>query len=383
VNRFITRRRALAGLGAAAALAAVPAVSRLAGSAEPRRVTIPNLATDSGSQVTRSYQMGFFFLSPRSDIPTVLQTIDDQKPVTEVLLIQREVPYSRLLGGQSIKQAYDEEYKELIAHIRSKGITPLFLVDPLDGLNRRQEGNEIRKNGRSLREPAMRTLHRDWTLYLAEQVQAPVFGLASEINTLGAHGDPGLYAIVKDLINGLAPEVRRVSPGTKVSMTFQVDDAWGKFGLPGDVDQFVMTREFDMDILGLSSYPSFVFQDPAEIPIDYFRRLQLAANKPAWMAEGGWASVSNTAGVVRNEQLQANYYRKTFELLDSVEAEYAVFLEYADLDLTDPGLVAVLAPDQIATLVNFASMGIVDTQFRRKLSHAAWTERFKVPRRTG
>ncbi|MCZ6825863.1 MAG: hypothetical protein O7E50_09280, partial [Gemmatimonadetes bacterium] len=124
----------------------------------------------------------------------------------------------------------------------------------------------------------------------AREIRPAHYGLASEINTLAAHGDPVLYAELVDLNNTLAPQIRAIAPGAQVFVSFQVDDAWNLFPLPGpSIDHFALIDDFDLDVLGLSSYPVFVWETPDQIPDTYFSRFRDATDLPLILVEGDGA----------------------------------------------------------------------------------------------
>jgi hypothetical protein len=265
--------------------------------------------------------------------------------------------------------------------LRGLGLHVSILVDPLDGLDRTRESNETRNAGRSLNESSLRTLHQQWVELLASRYKPDYLGLASEINSLAARGDPVLFANIRDMCNELAPRVRQLSPATKVFVSFQVDEAWGRPPIPPSaVDQFALTRSFDIDVLGLSSYPSFFFNAPDEIPDDYFRRLQVAAGKPVLMAEGGWTSAPAATGETSASLAQqAEYYSRVLGLLDAAQAELVILLLFADLDIE---AYKRAAPDvDVEGLRPFAHMGIVSPSLVPKPAANVWYAKFALPLR--
>ena len=251
----------------------------------------------------------------------------------------------------------------------------VWLVDPLDGLDRTREPPELREAGRSLMEPEIRAMHAAWVERVAERTRPEWFGLASEVNTLAARGDLELWVTVRDLVNELAPVVRSASPASRVFVSFQVDDAWNRFGLPTRVDHFALADSFDVDLLGLSTYPVFVFDAPAEIPDEYFSRFRESTDLPLALVEGGWASEDSDVFEADPEE-QVAFFRRMEELLDGVDAELWAFLLYADLDVPSLGLPA----ERAEALARFSRMGVVDTQLEPKPAHAAWVEIFERPR---
>ncbi len=249
-----------------------------------------------------------------------------------------------------------------------------FLVDPLDGLDRRREDPGLVDAGRSTLEPDIRATHEEWVRGIAQRVRPLYFGLASEINTLAARGDPVLYTELRDVINTLAPQVRQLSPTSRVFVSFQADEANGAFGDP-IIDHFALIDDFDIDALGLSSYPVFAFDSPDQVPSDYFTALDQATDLPLLMVEGGWSS-EDTQLLNATPQEQIDFFRRYEQLLDGIQAELWVMVTFTDIDMTSLGL----PPDRALALSNFAFMVILDTALRRKPSYAEWERIFSRPR---
>lgn len=322
-------------------------------------------------------------VAPEPSVASLLATMPIAADSSDAVLVQREVPWARILAGTPMQTIADEDYDGVMAFLRGLGLRVSILVDPLDGLDRTREANETRTAGRTLNDPALRALHEQWVELLASRYQPDYLGCASEINSLAARGDPELFANIRDMCNRLAPRVRALSPVTKFFVSFQVDEAWGRPPIPPSaVDHFALTRVFDIDVLGLSSYPSFFFDEPSQIPGDYFRRLQVESGKPVILAEGGWTSASST-GVETAASLarQAGFYGRLFELLDSVQAEMVILLLFADMDID--AYAAVSPPGtNFEGLRPFANMGITQPDLSPKPSFAVWKARFNLPYRS-
>ncbi len=177
-------------------------------------------------------------------------------------------------------------------------------------------------------------------------------------------------------INALAPQVRQISPGTQVFVSFQADQANGVLGSTGGIDHFALIDQFDIDALGLSSYPVFAFDDPSEVPDDYFTVFDNATDLPLLMVEGGWTS-ANVPWSTGTPQQQVDFFTRFETLLDGVNAVAWVMLSFTDLDIDSFGL----TPERALGLSNFAHMGIVDTELARKPSYAEWARIFGRPLR--
>jgi hypothetical protein len=343
------------------------------------RLTVPLLAADVTAPAGRAYRMGWFTVAPQPSVQSLLDTFPVAASSSDAVWVQREVPWSRILAGTPMDTVLDEDWDAFIAFCRGLGLRVSILVDPLDGLDRTRESNETRAAGRTLNEPELRALHEQWVELVAARYQPDYLGLASEINSLAARGDPVLYGNIRDMCNRLALAVRAVAPETKVFVSFQVDEAWGRPPIPpSDLDHFALTREFDVDVFGLSSYPSFFFESPTDIPDDYFRRMHVAAGKPVILFEGGWSSDPLGQGESpATLAAQAAYVQRLFELLDLVEAELAILLLFADMDLD---AYAAAAPGlNVDGLKAFSKMALVRSDLSPKPAFEVWKQRFSMP----
>lgn len=320
----------------------------------------------------RGYAMGWAPGAPRPDEPLVLAVIDSMATVSDVTILQQAVPWTGLLAGVSMDDLLDARV-ELATYLRSRGLEIVFLVDPLDGLDRTREPPELVQAGRSLREPEIRALHEAWVEGIAREIEPEWLGLASEINTLAARGDPELYAEIVSLVNTLAPRVRELSPGSRVFVSFQADEANGTLVDPL-IDHFALIDDFDIDALGLSSYPVFAFDSPEQVPESYFDPFDQATDLPLLMVEGGWSS-GDVPWAEATPQEQVAYYDRYEILLDRIDARLWVGLTPTDLDVEALGL----PPDREEGLSNFALMGIWDVALERKPAFDAWNRIFQRP----
>ena len=315
----------------------------------------------------RTFAMGFAPTPPRGTTESIIATAQAIAQRGELVLVQQEVPWGPLLDGTQTMAAAVEEREELAGFLGALGLEVVFLLDPLDGLDRRKEPPDLVARGRSIVEPEIRAIHDQWALEMARVFRPAWYGLASEINTLADLGDPALHAAVREMVNELSPQVKTAAPGTRTFVSFQADQAYGLPGFPRTIDHFALIDEYAVDALGLSTYPVFVLDTPAEIPADFFARFDQATDRPLLLVEGGWNS-GVTAATSGTPAEQADFFRRIAAMLDEVRAEAWVFLFYADLDLASYGL----PPDREAGLSNFSRMGIVDVDFGPKPAAAVW-----------
>ncbi len=327
----------------------------------------------------RSFSMGWAPTPPQPTVESLIETANAMAPVSEMAIVQRPVPWARLFAGETLASLVAGEVS-LAQFLRGLNLEIVWLVDPLDGLNRTRETPELVAAGRSILEPAIRSLHEQWVLEIARQIQPLYLGLGSEINTLGAHGDPTLYAELVNLVNTLTPQIHMIDPAIRVFVSFQMEDAWQLPPFPpSSVDHFTLISDFQIDALGLSSYPVFTFNIPADMPDTYFARFAAATTLPLILVEGGWSSGSGP-GFQGTLQEQVQFFSRFEQFLDGVQADLWVMLLFADIDVAALAAAAGLSPEDAATLANFAEMGIVDQTLTPKPAFTEWQRIFARPR---
>jgi hypothetical protein len=309
--------------------------------------------------------MGFSGIPPRLDVATAIAAIDRWSTRAEIAAIHEELPWTDLLAGMSPDAILDRDKVQLVQYYRSKGLQLYFMADLTDGLSRGEEAQQLRALGRSLSEPAVQQVYRNYVAAVVRKLQPENLGLAAETNLIRAAAPATLYAAVVQAANAAAADLAGVTTAPRF-ISVQVETAWGLFtgapfaGIDADVRDFPFTQ-----MLGLSSYPYFVFAQPEDMPADYYARVIAGRSLPAMVVEGGWTSA--TAGSISSTpQEQARYITRHAQLLDSVSARGYLQLLYADLDL------ASLPPPIPTNLPLFVSIGLTDSNFGAKPALAEW-----------
>jgi len=335
------------------------------GCSKKSRVTAPD--------TRRTYGMGFSAIPPRGgDLPLVVQTIDLWAQRADFALLLIEPPWDSLLAGMPADTLVKGFQLGLANYYRSKGLRIVASIDPTNGLDRAADSAPLVAAGRSLTEPAVRALYRDYCLALDTLVHPDYLGIASETNLVRAIAPAPLYAAVVLAAESTAAAVRAVDPAVKLYSTVQVETAWGRLAPAGGYVGVAQDRaDFAfVQALGLSSYPYLGgFTDPDSIPGDYYTRLTLGSPIPVMVIEGGWAST--TVAVPSTPEMQRRYIARHARLLDAAGAIGWFQITFTDLDLTSfpPGV----AP--------FATLGLVDVSLQPKPALSAWDAEFARRRR--
>jgi hypothetical protein len=240
---------------------------------------------------------GFFPSPPEPELESVLQTFRDMGEHADVVLVQQNIAWEDFLDspdGDSQRMT-DILNQQILA--RQNGLEVIFVVDPLNGLNRREfagipEGWGTADFGLA----EVRRAYTNFTLRAVRELQPRYLGLASEINTY-ADAFPDDFANFVSLYRDTYAQVKAESPETRVFVTFQWEDlnnliptaAEGRAAYDINWDQ-VEAFEPDLDLWVISSYPFIAFPSGTPIPDDYYAPLLARTDKRLAVAEGGFVS---------------------------------------------------------------------------------------------
>jgi hypothetical protein len=325
--------------------------------------------TAPGPAATRTYRMGFSGIPPRADIAVAIAAIDMWSQRADAAIHSYELPWDSLLAGVPPETLIVREQFALTQYYRLKGHEIWLYLDPANGLNRAGESDKLVAAGRSITEPEIQQMFRRYAV-VADSILAPDhMGLALETNLIRGISPPTLYAAIRQVANDAAADVRARDADVRLSVSVQVDYAWGRFGGPyqgidTDLADFPFVQE-----LGLSSYPYLAgFSHPDSIPLDYYSRLLAGRSLPAMVTEGGWTSASLDTLVISSPALQQRYIERQLQLLDQVRAIAVFQLTFTDLDPS------IFPPNSILPL--FAHCGLVDVNLAAKPALSAWDAGF-------
>jgi len=312
--------------------------------------------------------MGFSGIPPRPDLPTAIAAIDMWSLRADAAIMSFELPWDSLLAGIPIVTMVTREQVPLANYFRFKGHELWIYLDPANGLNRGGESDALVRNGRSITEAAIQAMFRRYAVVVDSIVRPEHLGLALETNLIRGASPDSLYQAIRQVANDAAADVRAIDASVALSVSVQVDFAWGRFGggIYQGIDQDFVDFPF-IEELGLSSYPYLAgFDQPEDIPLNYYSRLVEGRTIPTMITEGGWTS--ETVDVfVSSEDEQRRYVLRQSQLLDEVGAIAVFQLTFTDLDLTS------LPPQPPGSILYlFARLGLVDANLNPKPALVAW-----------
>jgi hypothetical protein len=321
----------------------------------------------------RTFLMGFSPIPPKPDLALLLANVDSFRRRSDAAILHQSVPWAALLAGIPADSAVRSNEVGLANLFRAYGLRLVITVDVTDGLARDREAPELVAAGRSIADPAVQALYRDYVLAVATLVEPDYLGLAAETNLIRAAAPDSVYAALVAMTNAAAADLATLGVTSTPFVSVQVEVAWGRLGSGTYEGVGTDLQDFPfIEALGLSSYPYLGgFAQPEDVPADYYARLATESSLPVLVVEGGWPSTS-VAGQGSTPAEQARYIARQTALLDAAGAAAVFQLTFTDLHPS------IFPPGSILPL--FATLGLVDTALAPKPALATWDAAFARPR---
>lgn len=241
---------------------------------------------------------GFFPVPPEPKTESIFQLFEDISKHSDFILIQQATAWEEFVDSAEGTSKTRTDLVNQTKLARQNNLEYIFVLDPLNGLNRREFIGLPAGWEANFANPNVRSSHRNYALWVVRTFHPRYLGLASEINTyMDAHPDDAKNFI--SLYNEIYALVKAEAPQTQIFVTFQWDDLNNMFPQPEENRQKfainwdqVEAFEPNLDIWAISTYPYFVFSSASAIPADYYSPLLSRTDKPVAVAEGGFSSES-------------------------------------------------------------------------------------------
>ena len=310
--------------------------------------------------------MGFFPSPARIEWSSLLATLRGIGRHADAVLLQRNVPWEAFEQGPEAASRRFADLDNLVRLSRAQGLEPIFVVDALNGLDRRAfQGVPAAWGKPSFADPRIRRAFRNFAVRIARSYRPRYLGLGSEVNTyMTAHPEDAPHLVSLYLETYAA--VKRASPATRVFATFQWDELRAA---PGGPDwSLIEAFEPRLDLWVISSYPC-LWLGGRPPGAGYYAPLTRRTTRPLAVGEGGCAS----RGTPRHPGSDRNQTAYLDAIADQLgpRLEFWIYLLYNDLDL-DAYREAVGSGRDLQTLELFARMGLADEKGRPKPALETW-----------
>jgi hypothetical protein len=316
--------------------------------------------------------MGFSAIPPRLDFDLLIRALDMWSTRADAAIMHVSVPWRGLIEGLTPDSLLALDGIGLAQYFASKQLALTVMLDVTDGLNRAAEAPELVAMGRSITEPAVQQLYRQYARAVATRLRPDYLGLAAETNLIRLAAPAAIYQAVVTMTNAAAAELGAQGTTAKLYVSVQVETAWGR--LQGTSQFLGVEQDFQdfpfLQVLGLSSYPYLGgFTEPEQVPLDYFTRVRGHRTLDLLLVEGGWASQS-AGGFTTSPEKQARYFRHLAKVADRSGLIRWFQLSFTDLD-------TAAFPDAPPILTLFATLGLVDANLQEKPSLRVWDSVFQ------
>ncbi len=240
---------------------------------------------------------GFYPSPPEITLESVFATFKGIREHGDFVLVQQNTDWKSFAKGVDGESKTRTDIINQLTLASQNNLDHVFVIDALNGLNRREFANLPAGWDANFKNPEIRAAHKNFALWVVRNFHPRYLGIASEINTyMDAHPEDAQNFI--SLYNEIYTLVKAEAPETQIFVTFQWDDLNNMFPQPeeGNFKKFdikweqIEAFEPNLDIWVISTYPYFVFPSAEEIPADYYSPLLSQTSKLVAVAEGGFSS---------------------------------------------------------------------------------------------
>jgi hypothetical protein len=278
---------------------------------------------------------GFFPTPPEVSLDSVFKHYKAMGQHADVSLVQENIPWAEFVKGVEVESQKITDMQNARKLSDANNLDSIYIIDPLNGLNRREFARLPKGWEASFANPDVRKAYLNFTLRVLREFKPRYLGLASEINTYAeAYPDdfPNYLSLYREAYSAIKAE----APQTQVFVTFQWEQLNNLAGLetPGTPYQVkwqqIEVFEPQLDLWVISSYPFIPFHSGSEIPADYYTPLLTRTDKPLAVAEGGFIS-RKTGPLPGTPQDQVDYLNAIHNQLGP-RLKFWIYLLLSDLN---------------------------------------------------
>ena len=254
----------------------------------------PDAAPRSGP--ARPYALGYQAIPASLSEAAYEAVFDLAAREGDFIMIQRTVPWLEVGADASLQPQTETTIARETALIRERGLSLLFAIDPWEPSNRARL--TAAAPGRGFADAAVTDAYVAYAELVVQRYHPRWLALAVDLDAAARLRPTDLDAFEAAYLRAYA-RVKELAPETQVFVTFQLEDLqgllpWG----PAHSPQWSLILRFApaLDVLAVSSFPSFLFPFAADLPDTYYTRLA-AFRKPLALVPAGYASEPGRGGV--------------------------------------------------------------------------------------
>lgn len=320
----------------------------------------------------RSYLLGFSALPARTTVEGYTAAMDLAANYGEVLLIQRPPAWASFLPGASIAEELERATLAEKGALTDRQLQVLYAIDVFDPASRgRLGGLPPKLEGQTLANPELRRAFVQHARFVALNYRPAFMALGVEVNA-AFELNPEAYAAFREAYAEAYAEVKAASPQTLVFPSFQYEQLLGLIPWePPHAPRWRLLEDFEgrMDLLAITTYPSFVFQSARKVPAEYYTDAREHTNLPIAFTSVGFASSQAREGLNSSTASeQRRYLQRLFSDADTLASPLVVWFAGRDPANADS-----------APLDLIASIGLRTSEDEAKEAWPAWEQAVNRP----
>lgn len=283
----------------------------------------------------RSFLLGFSDVPPELTEEAYIRQFDLVANFGEAILLQRPSSWAQFLPEASVSEALRDEVIAAREAARARDLSLVVALDPFDAANRgRLGGLPAEYEGRSLTDQDLRRAFVQEATFIARNMRPDYLALGSEVNATYERNPDGYFAFL-DAYQEAYAAVKEASPQTQVFVTFQYEEFLGVVPeLPPHAPRWELLDDFgeSLDLVGITSYPSFAYPTARKVPGEYYRQLTEHTDLPVAFTGVGFASGAGRAGVnASTEPEQRRFLQRLLEDAFAMQTPLLIWFAAEDL----------------------------------------------------
>jgi hypothetical protein len=242
----------------------------------------------------RAFRMGFSSLPRELTDERYQEAFALAGDYGDVILIQRVLPWEEFLPDGAVSDDTIQTTQAERALAEENDLSIFVAIDPTDAAESRSRlvGLPEDLEGSGFSDPDIRAAVISYAQYVALNYEPDYLALGVEMNMYYQYNPEDFDAFVS-LYFEAYDAVKELSPDTLVFPTFQMEELQSLLpASEGHPPQWHLLQRFEpkLDLVAISTYPSFAFDTPDDIPDDYYRQLETYTDRPIAIAEMGYSS---------------------------------------------------------------------------------------------
>jgi len=260
----------------------------------------------------RPFELGLSSFPPESTESAYEKTFELAGEAGEIVLIQRTPPWKEFLPGGSLSRDTENVTRTEVLLAEENNLQIFLGIDPTDPADRGKLNLPEEMQGKGFGDEDVRLAFIAYVKYVTLNYKPRYLAIGLEVN-MYYREQPDDFDNFVSLYQEAYDEVKRISPDTFVFPTFQLEEMLSLLSPSAtNAQQWQLLKRFEgkMDVMALTTYPSFVFDKPEAIPTNYLGQVGKYTNLPVAIAAAGYSSGPGRDGLNEgSEGQQASFLR--------------------------------------------------------------------------